>query len=88
VTPESLEMLDHRRRGETGVGAAQHLGNAGVLPAASLDMRFVKHRVLPGVSAGGASSPQSNSSSTTQAEAVRRIIRCFRQEKRPTTSRA
>jgi hypothetical protein len=46
--PEPLEMFDHRRRGETGVGAAQHFGNAGVLPAASLDMRFVENRVSQG----------------------------------------
>ena len=41
---EPQEMFDHRRGGEAGVGAAQQFGNAGMLPGASLDMRFVENR--------------------------------------------
>jgi hypothetical protein len=52
------EMLDHRRRGETGVAAAQDFGNPGMLSAHPLDVRFVEHRVRQGV-AGGESPSQS-----------------------------
>ena len=45
VTPERLEVGDHGRVGEAGVGPAEVLGNQRVQPGEALDVQLVDHRV-------------------------------------------
>jgi hypothetical protein len=40
---EPLQMRQHRRVGEAGIGAAQRLGDAGVQAGEALDMQFIQH---------------------------------------------
>ena len=47
VTP-SLSVLDHRRGGQPGVGAAQLLRDVGMALREALDVHLVDDRVLPG----------------------------------------
>ena len=46
--PQPLEVVDHQRVRETGVGAAQRLGDVGVRDREALDVRLVDHRLVVG----------------------------------------
>ena len=71
---EPLEMFDHRRCGEAGVSAAQRLGNAGVLLAASLDMCFVENRGRQGYCRRCVVAPVKSFVDDTGRQAVRRVM--------------
>jgi hypothetical protein len=72
--PEPPVVLDHRRCGETGVSAAQGLGNSGVLATDSLDMNFIEYRVGPGYRQLGIATPVEVFVDDTGFQAVRRIV--------------
>jgi hypothetical protein len=68
-------MLDHRRRGEAGVGAAQLLGDVRVLLADALDVHFVEHRVGPGRRRWGVAAPVEMLVDDAALEPVGRLVR-------------
>ena len=70
-----MKVFDHGRRGETGVGAAQHLGNARMLAGHSLDMGFIKHRIGQGNRRRLIAAPVEFFIDDTGLEAMRWIIR-------------
>ena len=45
--PQALEVLDDRRSGERGVGAAEFHRDVGMARREPFDMRFVDHRLVP-----------------------------------------
>ncbi len=78
---EALQVIDHRRAGESRVRAAQLLRNVGMQLRQPLDVRLVDHRVLPAAMRGGRSSPQVKAESTTRlfGHAARVVARVERQ---------